>query len=54
MSYSVYQLKDKRNDDLVMEVTASSVERAQDYFYDRIPEAYSSDFIVTLKQPLTS
>ena len=49
MSYTIYQLKQKDNDALLMEVTASSVERAQDYFYDHIPEAYSSDFIVTPK-----
>jgi hypothetical protein len=49
MSHTVYQLKQKDNDTLLMEVTASSVERAQDYFYEQIPESYSPNFIVTPK-----
>ena len=49
MSYTIYQLKQKDNDALLMEVTASSVERAQDYFYEEMPEAYSSDYMVTPK-----
>ena len=49
MSYTIYQLKQKDNDALLMEVTASSVERAQDYFYEEMPETYSSDYMVTPK-----
>ncbi|MDA9016631.1 hypothetical protein N9H63_01470 [bacterium] len=32
-----------------MEVSASCVERAQDYFYEEMPESYSSDYMVTPK-----
>ena len=32
-----------------MESSASSVERAMDYFYETMPEAYSSEYTVTPK-----
>jgi len=47
---STYQLK--KGDKVLMEVSASCVEKAQDYFYEEMPEAYSSDYVVTPK-PLT-
>jgi len=47
---STYQLK--KGDKVLMEVSASCVERAQDYFYEEIPESYSSDYMITPK-PLT-
>tara|TARA_R110000772_G_scaffold197323_1_gene308103 strand:- start:304 stop:480 length:177 start_codon:yes stop_codon:yes gene_type:complete len=31
---------------VIMEVTATSVERAQDYFYDTMPESYSFGYMV--------
>ena len=46
-TYSTYQLK--KGDKVLMEVSASCVERAQDYFYEEMPEAYSSDYMVTPK-----
>ena len=36
-----------------METTATCVERAQDYFYDEMPESYSSDYQITLKPAAT-
>lgn len=36
-----------------MEVSASSVERAMDYIYESMPEAYSSEYRVTPK-PLST
>lgn len=47
---STYQLK--KGDKVLMEVSASCVERAQDYFYEEMPESYSSDYMITPK-PLT-
>jgi len=47
---STYQLK--KDGKVLMEVSASCVERAQDYFYEEMPESYSSDYMITPK-PLT-
>lgn len=33
----------------IMEVTASSVERAQDFFYETMPESYHIDYSIAPK-----
>lgn len=38
-----------KNGKPIMEVTASSVERAQDYFYYEMPEAYHIDYSISPK-----
>ena len=48
---TTYQLK--KDDEILMEVSASSVERAMDYIYESMPEAYSSEYRVTPK-PLST
>jgi len=55
MSYicTTYQLKNKKDDKVLMEVSASSVERAMDYIYESMPEAYSPDYMITPK-PLST
>ena len=42
-----------KNGTVIMETTATCVERAQDYFYDEIPESYSSDYQITIKPMVT-
>ena len=51
MSYisTTYQLKHKKDDKVLMEVSASSVERAMDYIFESMPEAYSPDYMITPK-----
>jgi len=44
---TTYQLlKDNK---VLMEVTATCVERAQDFFYDEMPESYNPGYMVTPK-----
>lgn len=38
-----------KNGTVIMETTATCVERAQDYFYNELPESYSSDYQITIK-----
>lgn len=42
-----------KNGTVIMETTATCVERAQDYFYDEMPESYSPDYQITLKPAVT-
>ena len=44
---TTYQLL--KDDKVLMEVTATCVERAQDYFYDEMPESYSVGYTITPK-----
>lgn len=54
MSYSTTTYLLKKDNEVLMEVSASSVERAMDYFYETMPEAYSSDYMVTPKPLCTT
>ena len=49
MSYSTTTYQLKKGDEVLMEVNASSVERAMDYIYDEMPETYSKEYVVTPK-----
>lgn len=49
MSYSTTTYQLKKGDKVLMEVNASSVERAMDYIYDEMPETYSKEYVVTPK-----
>lgn len=42
-----------KNGTVIMETTATSVERAQDYFYDEFPESYSTDYHIMIKPEAT-
>ena len=49
MSYSTTTYQLKKGDEVLMEVNASSVERAMDYIYSEMPETYSKGYVVTPK-----
>ena len=49
MSYSTTTYQLKKGDEVLMEVNASSVERAMDYIYSEMPETYSKEYVVTPK-----
>jgi len=44
---TTYQLK--KGDVVLMEVTATCVERAQDFFYETMPESYNTGYMITPK-----
>jgi hypothetical protein len=49
VSYSTTTYQLKKGDEVLMEVNASSVERAMDYIYYEMPETYSKEYVVTPK-----
>ncbi len=42
-----------KNGSVIMETTATCVERAQDIFYEVLPESYSPEYQITVK-PITT